>query len=98
MKTINANEFQELIKTNSTLVLQFSATWCGPCKTLTKTIELNESKFNNPIYKIDLDDNKELASTLQIRSVPTVIRFESQKETNRLIGNQTIEQLLEFTI
>ena len=98
MKIINATEFQELIKTNATLVLQFSATWCGPCKALTKTIEASEYKFANPIYKIDLDENRDLASVLQIRSVPTIIRFENQQEKVRKIGNQTFEQLLELTL
>lgn len=98
MNTITENEFKELVKANDTLVLQFSASWCGPCKTLTKTIEANEYKFANPIYKIDLDDNRELASILEIRSVPTLIRFENAEEKMRKIGNQTFEQLLELTL
>ena len=93
MNTINAIEFQELAKTNATLILQFSATWCGPCKALTKTIEASEYKFANPIYKIDLDENRDLASVLQIQSVPTIIQFENQQEKVRKIGNQTFEQL-----
>ena len=98
MKTITADDFKELIKTNSILVLQFSATWCGPCKSLSKTIEASEYKFVNPIYKIDLDENRELAAVLEIRSVPTLIRFENQEEKVRKTGNQTFEQLLELTL
>ena len=96
MKTITEKEFKDLI--NSTLVIQFSATWCGPCKTLTKTIDDNKEKFNQEIYKMDLESNRELATALQIRSVPTLIRFENKQEIKRLIGNQTLEQLVELTV
>lgn len=96
MNTITENEFKELI--NDTIVVQFSAAWCGPCKILTKTMEQNEEKFVTPVYKVDIDHAPGLAQALGIRSVPTIIRFENKQETKRLIGNQTIEQLLEFTV
>ena len=97
MKTINEKEFRDLIS-NGTTVVQFSASWCGPCKTLTKTIESNKENFNNPIYKIDIDDNRELATSLGIRSVPTLIRFENKQEKSRLVGAQALEKLTEFAI
>jgi len=98
MMTINSEEFRARAKGQKVFVVQFSATWCGPCKTLTKTIEENEDKFANPIYKMDLDQNRELASVLSIRSVPTLIRFENEQEVKRLIGNQSFEQLQELTV
>ncbi len=96
MNTITENEFKELI--NETIVVQFSAGWCGPCKVLTKTIEQNEDKFNVPIYKIDIDSSQELAKALGIRSVPTIIRFENKQETKRLVGIKPIEQLVELAV
>ena len=96
MKIITENEFKELI--NDTIVVQFSATWCGPCKTLTKTIEQNEDKFNVPIYKVDIDNAPQLAQALGIRSVPTIIRFENKQETKRLVGIKPIEQLVELAV
>ena len=96
MKIITENEFKELV--NDTIVVQFSATWCGPCKTLTKTIEQNEDKFNVPIYKVDIDNAPQLAQALGIRSVPTIIRFENKQETKRLVGIKPIEQLVELAV
>jgi len=93
---ITENEFKELV--NDTIVVQFSAAWCGPCQILTKTIEQNEDKFNIPIYKMDIDHAQQLAQALGIRSVPTIIRFENKQEIKRLVGNQTFEQLLELTL
>ena len=96
MNTINEKDFAKLI--TETIVVQFSAGWCGPCKILTKTIEQNEDKFNVPIYKVDIDNAPQLAQALGIRSVPTIIRFENKQETKRLVGNQSIEQLIEITV
>lgn len=96
MKTITEEEFQELV--NDTIVVQFSAGWCGPCKVLTKTIEQNEDKFNVPIYKVDIDNATQLAQALGIRSVPTLIRFENKQETKRIVGAKPLEQLIELTV
>ena len=96
MNTITENEFKELI--NDTIVVQFSAAWCGPCKTLTKTIEQNKDKFNVPFYKVDIDSAPQLAQALGIRSVPTIIRFENKQETKRLVGIKPIEQLVELAV
>ena len=96
MKTITEEDFKTLV--NDTIVVQFSATWCGPCKALTKTIEQNEDKFNVPIYKIDIDEAQGLAKALGIRSVPTIIRFENKQETKRLVGIKPIEQLIELAV
>ena len=96
MTTITENEFTELI--SETIVVQFSAGWCGPCKVLTKTIEQNKDKFNVPIYKIDIDNAPKLAQALGIRSVPTIIRFENKQETKRIVGAKPIEQLVELAV
>ena len=96
MNTIDEKQFKELIK--NTIVVQFSAGWCGPCKVLTKTIEQNEDKFNVPIYKIDIDHAPQLAQALGIRSVPTIIRFENKQETKRIVGAKPIEQLIEIAV
>ena len=97
MKQINEQEFRDLVN-NGTAVVQFSATWCGPCKVLTKLIEANADKFKQEIVKVDIDDAQALARTLGIRSVPTIIRFDNKQETKRLVGNQPIEQLIDLTV
>ena len=96
MKTIDETQFKELI--SGTLVVQFSASWCAPCKVLTKTIDQNEAKFTNPIYKMDIDENPQLAQALGIRSVPTIIRFENKQETKRIVGAKPLEQLIELAV
>lgn len=96
MKTINEEEFRTLIN-DGTTVVQFSANWCGPCKLLTKLIDDNENKFNHTIVKLDIGEAGELARSLGIQSIPTLIRFENKQEVNRLVGNQPIDRLIEFS-
>ena len=78
-------------------MLQFSASWCGPCKTLSKTFNENTEKLNKVkrIY-VDLDRNQALATEYNIKSVPTLILFKEGKEAGRLIGNKSLEDLINF--
>jgi thioredoxin 1 len=94
MKLINADLFDEA--TTERAVVQFSATWCGPCKNLTRTVEAHEKSLGIPFYKVDLDDDRELASKYNVKSVPTIILFKDGKEINRLIGDQTLSKLQAF--
>ena len=94
MKTITESEFKN--KADGTLIVQFSASWCGPCKSLTRTIESCQDSLKNKIYKMDIDTINELASILKIVSVPTLVRFEGGKEVNRIIGNQTVPDIQKF--
>ena len=95
MKAITENEFKDL--SSGTVVVQFSATWCGPCKVLSNLIDVNEDKFVNQVYKIDIDEAPTLSQALRIRSVPTLIRFEDHVEVKRVVGNQPLESLIELT-
>jgi thioredoxin 1 len=76
-------------------VLKFSATWCTPCKILSKTIEsLDEMPV--VIKEIDIDDNIDMASSYNIRSVPTLVMLEDGVEIKRKSGTLTSKQLMEF--
>ena len=94
MKQLNLEEFESTIQ--GKVAVQFSAGWCGPCKVLTKTIQANESDLQVDFYKVDIDANQSIASKYGIRSVPTLILFESGAEVKRVIGNKTLQQLKEF--
>ena len=94
MIQINSKDFNDKIRDR--VVVQFSATWCGPCKALTKTIESNKDKFKIPCYKIDIDESMETARTYNVRAVPTLILFEAGKEIKRITGVKPLDELLQF--
>ena len=78
-------------------ILQFSASWCGPCKALSKTFENNADKLDGvKRHYVDLDQNQDIATQHNVRSVPTLILFKDGKEEKRLIGNRTLEELIAF--
>jgi len=72
-------------------VLKFAASWCQPCKMLSKTIE--GMTIETPIEEIDIDEQEELAIQYQIRSVPTLVMLDDDKEVKRVTGMQSSTQL-----
>jgi len=95
MKQVNETELKELIN-EGTVVVQFSAGWCGPCKTMTKLIDDNEGRFVHPVVKVDVDTNRAAAQAFSIRSLPTFVRVENREEAKRLVGSQNIDDLLKL--
>ena len=78
-------------------ILYFTADWCQPCKKVKPVVEeLNREYFPGMFQIIDVDIEKEMAKSFELKSVPTFILFENNTEINRLIGAQTKQSLLEF--
>ena len=76
-------EFTKLTKTNKILV-DFFATWCGPCKMLGPVLEKTNSKIK--VIKVDTDEFEELARKYGVMSIPTLVLLEEGKEVKRHIG------------
>jgi len=75
-------------------VVRFTASWCGPCKMLAKTLE--NVQTNVPIEVIDIDAQPEIAAEFGIRGVPTLVMMEDNMATKRLVGNKTKQELEAF--
>lgn len=75
-------------------VLKFSASWCQPCKMLSKTIE--GMTIETPIEEVDIDDNQELAVEYKVRGVPTLVMLDDDKEVKRISGALSSTQLEEW--
>ena len=78
-------------------ILYFTADWCQPCKKVKPIVEeLNREYVPGMFQMIDVDIEKEMAKSFELKSVPTFVLFENGNEINRLIGAQTKQSLLEF--
>lgn len=80
--------FEELIKSNIPVLVDFYAEWCGPCKMMSPILEqLKEMKGEQvKIVKIDVDKHQELVANYQIQSVPTLLIFKGKKQLWRQSG------------
>ena len=92
----NKNEFDAEIKEGLVLV-DFFATWCGPCKMLSPVLEevANENPNLN-VLKIDVDEASELAARFGIQAIPTLILFKNGEQVAMRMGYQNKNQLLAF--
>lgn len=95
-KLLNNSQFYNKIRTSDKLVvMDFFATWCGPCKMLTPIFESLSREMSDTVdfAKIDIDRSLEVAQEYKIVSVPTMIIFKNGKEVQRIVGFLPKEQI-----
>ena len=97
IKHVNKDGFNEKIKNNRVLV-DFFATWCGPCKMLSLVMEKFDNKNVIPIIKVDIDEEQDLAEKYGITAVPTLIIFENGNEVKRTSGFMSEEELEKWVL
>ncbi len=95
MKVINKAEFEQITKEGVVLV-DFFATWCGPCKMLSPVLEelAEDVKGKAEIVKVDVDQEGDLAMRFGIMSVPTMIIFKDGEAVKQIMVYQPKQQLL----
>ncbi len=87
----------KVIKSPNTVLVDFFADWCGPCKMLAPVLE--ELSTSNPeidFYKINVDENQDIANAFEISSIPCLILFKDGEEIDRAVGFKSKQQLQEF--
>ena len=97
LKHINtAAEFDAAIK-EGTVLVDFFATWCGPCKMLSPLLEeVAEENPNLLVLKIDVDEVGDLAARYGIQAIPTLMLFKNGQRVETRMGYQNKNQLLAF--
>ena len=98
MKVINKNEFKNLVIEKEGLKLvDFYADWCGPCRMLGPVLEDLSQDINDvEFFKINVDNDGELAQAYQVSSIPTLILFKDGKLVDKKIGFLPKDALVEW--
>lgn len=91
LKKLTSNDdFYKIIEKGTWLV-DFSATWCGPCKMLEPVLE--EYGKDNQVLQVDIDQFIDLTTSFGIMSVPTLIVFKDGKKVTQDVGYRSLEQI-----
>ena len=88
--TISSENFENLKNGDMPLVVDFWATWCGPCRLIAPVIAKLAEKYDGKIVvgKCDVEDNEDLAAEFGIRNIPTILFFKGGQVVDKLVGAQ----------
>lgn len=83
-----ANFEEEVLKSPVPVIVDFWATWCGPCRMMAPVLEEIASEVGSKakVCKVNVDDNQELAQKFNVMSIPTLILFKGGKPTKHSVG------------
>ena len=96
---LNKESFEKVTSSkDKTLIIDFWAPWCGPCKALTPVLEELSSEMSDSVevYKVNVDDNTELAQEHGVQSIPTLLVFKNGVLSETIVGLKTKDELVEI--
>ena len=96
MRQIDSQEFKELVENGSGLSLvDFNATWCGPCKMQAPILEELSSEVDYDIYGVDVDEAEDVAREYNVNAVPSLMIFKDGELVETLVGFQAKDVLVD---
>ena len=97
MKVTSANFEEEVLNSDKTVLIDFYADWCGPCKAYSPIVESVAAENEDiKVVKIDVDNAQDIAYKYQVMSIPTTIVIKDGKEVNRAVGMMSKSDLVEM--
>jgi thioredoxin 1 len=97
VEVTDANFQNEVLKSDLPVLVDFWATWCGPCKMIAPIVEEIAGEYSGKLKvgKVDVDSNQQIAMQFGIRSIPTLLVFKGGKVVDQLIGALPKKALIE---
>ena len=96
VKEINAEEYSEIVNSSNPGVIDFHATWCGPCKVLSPILEELDNEIEGVEFvKLDVDQHPQIAGQNQVMGVPSVVILKDGEVKDRFVGVQPKEVIKE---
>ena len=88
IKITSENFENEVLKSQKPVLLDFFATWCGPCKMIAPAVEQLAEEYAGKaaVYKVDVDEAQEIGMEYKIMSIPTLVFFKDGQEAERIRG------------
>lgn len=96
--TFTDENINDIIASGQPVMIDFWATWCGPCMAMVPNIEAVAKEYEGRVAvgKYNIDEESELTEKYRIMSIPTILTFKNGKKTDlRLVGAQSVEKLRE---
>jgi len=96
---LNKESFDKVTtEKDKTLIIDFWAPWCGPCKALTPVLEEISAEMSDKvgIYKVNVDDNTDLAQEHGVQSIPTMLIFKNGSLSETIVGLKTKDELIDI--
>ena len=89
----NSEQLEQLIAREKLVLVDYTATWCGPCKVVAPTIDRLATEYGDrtTVVKVDIDENRESAKKYGIKSIPAVLVFKDGEVVENLFGIQPYE-------
>jgi thioredoxin 1 len=97
--TFNESNFEsEVLNSDKPVLVDFTATWCGPCRALAPVVEKLADEFEGKVKvgKLDIDESPKVTAKYGIRSVPTVLIFQGGQKKGQHVGLATREKLVQL--
>lgn len=88
--------FDTLAETEGVSIVQFTAPWCGPCRMLAPRLQELSEDLSINYFKVNIDENSELARDFQIMSIPTLLFYHNNEVVKTVVGVKPYQELVEI--